>query len=116
MNDEAKTIEEGKDIICEFYVAGVQFHELSTCLKEMEVGEPLILTLEPDNRFDPNAVRIERGDTMLGYVPQRKGDLSAKVSAMMSVKNLYCEVLEVNPELKTWEQLKVRIYSLDEGN
>jgi len=111
--------EEKKEPMYEFYVAGVQHHKLHTCIKEMKVGDVLCLVPEPSNRFDPNAVRIEypslnQGtEVMLGYVPKAKGDYSSKISAALMIKFLRCEVLELNPEAKTWEQLKVAIY--DEG-
>jgi hypothetical protein len=103
----------------EFHVAGVQHHQLHTCIKEIKVGDCLTMTLEPTNRFDPNAVRIEFQSLnqdkyiMLGHVPKAKGDYSTKVSAAMMIKNLRCEVLELNPEAKTWEQLKVGIFDED---
>ena len=108
--------QEERKPLYEFYVAGVQHHQLHTCIKEVEVGDCLMLVLEPTNRFDPNAIRIEyysvdRNECiMLGYVPKAKGDFSSKVSAAMMIHPLRCEVLELNPEAKTWEQLKVAIY------
>ena len=108
-----------KTPLYEFYVAGVQHHELHTCIKDIEPGDNLMLVAEPNNPYDPNAVRIEFNilgrdrAVMLGYVPMAKGDLSTKVSADLMIRPLSCEVLEVNPEAKTWEQLKVAIYDED---
>lgn len=115
MDEEAKTTP-----MYEFYVAGVQHHKLHTCIKEINVGDSLILMPEPTNRFDPNAVRIEFAslnqgtEVMLGYVPSKKGDYASKISAALMIKSLRCEVLELNPEAKTWEQLKVVIFD-EEG-
>ncbi len=103
----------------EFYVAGVQHHELHTCIDELKVGTPLILRAEPSNRFDPNAVRIEfhslnqHKEIMLGYVPAKKGDYSSKVSAAMEIRRLGCEVTELDPEAKTWSQLAVGIFDME---
>ena len=111
--------QEERKPLYEFYVAGVQHHQLHTCIKEMEVGDCLMLVPEPSNRFDPNAVKVEyylenKGEeVMLGYIPKAKGDFSSKVSAAMMISDLRCEVLELNPEAKTWEQLKVAIYKED---
>ena len=113
---------EGKEerkALYEFYVAGVQHHKLHTCIKEISVGDVLTLTPEPSNRFDPNAIRIEypslNQDTeiMLGYIPKAKGDYSSKVSAALMIGNIHCEVLEINPGAKPWEQLKVGIFDDD---
>uniref|UniRef100_A0A6H1ZT27 Putative HIRAN domain containing protein n=1 Tax=viral metagenome TaxID=1070528 RepID=A0A6H1ZT27_9ZZZZ len=111
---------EERKALYEFHVAGVQHHKLHTCIEEIKVGDILTLTSEPTNRFDPNAVRVEfesinqDSGIMLGYVPAAKGDYSTKVSAAMMTRRLRCEVLELNPEAKTWEQLKVGIFDEDE--
>ena len=110
MNQE----DEERKALYEFYVAGVQHHQLHTCIKEIKVGDVLKLDPEPDNRFDPNAVQVvfygEDHPVMLGYLPKAKGAYSSKVSAALEHMNLRCEVLELNPEAKTWEQLKVAIF------
>ena len=96
----------------EFYVAGVKYHNLKTCIKEIEVGAILTMTPEPSNKYDPNAVRLEfpslglGQEIMVGYVPAK---ISASISAALMVSKLKCEVIEVSPEKKTWEQLKVVI-------
>lgn len=108
--------DEEREALYEFYVAGVQHHQLHTCIKEIKVGDVLALVPDPENRFDPNAIKIEYpnfggdGPVMLGFVPKAKGDYSSKVSAALEHMNLRCEVLEINPEAKTWEQLKVGIF------
>jgi len=102
----------------EFYVAGVQFHDLCTCINDIKVDDTLILRAEPTNKFDPNAVRVEFNldghSIMLGYVPAKGEGLSAKVSAKLEMNPLLCKVLEINPEAKTWERLKVGIFNLED--
>ena len=100
--------------IYEFYVAGVQHHKLHTCINEVSVGDELMLSPDPSNKFDPNAVSIwhvgEEKNTMLGFVPKAKGDYSSKVTALLDLgRNIKCIVTELNKEAKTWEQLKVAI-------
>lgn len=106
-------MEKERESLYEFYAAGVQHHKLHTCIKDLSVGQELNLVPDPENRFDPNAVAIKYGDVMLGYVPKAKGAFSDKVSAALEHRNLVCEIIELNPEAKTWEQLKVAIY--DDG-
>ena len=119
MTDINELVEESQPLY-EFYVAGVQFHELHTCIKEMAIGDTLSLIPEPSNKYDPNAVRIEFNslnqdkEIMLGFVPKAKGDFSSKVSAAIMIRNLRCEILEINPEASTWERLKVGIFDNDE--
>ena len=107
--------EESKPLY-QFYVAGVKFHELHKCIKEIQPGEHLAMREEPTNPYDANAVRLEYSslnldeEVMVGYVPKK---FSAEVTAGLTVSDLYCEVLEVNPSAKTWEQLKVAIFELE---
>jgi len=109
---EGEEDDKEKESFYEFFVAGVKFHKLHTCLNEVQVGECLMMVTEPSNKYDPNAVRLEYAsfhlgeEVMIGYVPAK---ISASVSAAMMISDLKAEVIEVNPSAKTWEQLKVAI-------
>ncbi len=94
-----------------FFIAGVQHHQLRSCLDEMNVGDRMILVLEPTNPYDPNAVRIEYSahdsQVMCGYVPKK---FSSEVSASLVIGNkLECVIVELNPSAKPWEMCKVEI-------
>lgn len=100
----------------EFFVAGVQFHNLHKCLdalhqkfnsEEQEVA--LTLEPEPTNKYDPNAVKITFDGTMIGYVPKR---FSAEVSALIEmegIENISCIITELTPSAKPWERIKVEV-------
>jgi len=94
----------------EFFIAGVQFRpkeDIAKAVKEMKVGDQLILDPEPTNRFDPNAVKILSGGGFLGYVPKK---YSSKISALISIElPIICTVEEVNPLAKTYEMIKVAV-------
>ena len=98
----------------QFFIAGVQFRprpEIDVAAKQMEVGDKLILTPEPTNKFDPNAVKIEteleNTVVFLGYVPKK---FSSEVTALLSIDApIICIVDEVNPAAKTYEMFKVTI-------
>jgi len=90
----------------EFYVAGVQYHDLHKCIRKLKKGDGLWLVPEPENSYDSNAVKIMKDDIMLGYVPAKH---SASVAADIMIGNPICSVVEVNPQAKPWEKLKVRI-------
>lgn len=94
------------NVLHEFYVAGVKFHELHAIIKEVEEGERLTLEPEPTNPYDPNAVRILRGEVMVGFVPKK---FSAEVAAEIEIGSPYCVVTEITPEASPWNQLKVAI-------
>jgi len=102
----------------QFFIAGVQFRprqEINSATKLMNVGDQLGLVPEPENKFDPNAVKIEYNtetadgivSTFLGYVPKK---FSSEVSAMLGIgAPIICTVDEVNPEGKTYEMIKVTV-------
>lgn len=94
-----------------FFIAGVQFHQLHKVLNLLEEGDVLELVPEPTNKFDPNAVRIEYNTSqeqiMCGYVPKK---FSAAVAGAISIgKRLECKIEKLNPGSKPWEQCKVNI-------
>lgn len=92
--------------IAKFYVAGVQFHELKQIADKIEPGSNLLLTAEPTNQYDPNAVRIEFDAFMLGYVPKK---FSAMVSGYLTIEPVTCTVLAIDMKRKTYEQLEVEL-------
>ena len=94
-----------------FFIAGVQHHELHEVIGDLKEDDELDLICEPDNKFDPNAIRIEIEDTMLGYVPKK---FSAEVSAALEVgHDLECKITKLTPSAKPWEQCEVTIAQID---
>lgn len=53
-------------------LAGFQYHAGKALWPELKVGDVLTLTREPDNPFDPRAVRVDWRGQKLGYVPRRE--------------------------------------------
>ena len=115
-NNETKTKEE-KQMKRQFFIAGVQFRpkdEIAAALKDLAVGDTLTLVPEPDNRFDPNAVRLvhalktdKEEICFLGYVPKK---FSSEVSALLGIGTpVICTVDEVNSAAKTYEMFKVTV-------
>lgn len=105
----------------EFYIAGVQHHEMHRVIDKLQKGEFLQLTQEPTNKYDANAIRIEHvsdtqfpSDTtvMLGYVP---GKISAAVTEVVGRpgKITSCQITEFDKDEKPWKQCKVIIKKED---
>jgi hypothetical protein len=72
-------------------LAGFQFYVGKMVWSEMKPGDPLTLVREPENAYDPNAVRVEWHGEKLGYVPRadnadlaRLMDRGTKVEARIS--------------------------------
>lgn len=99
-----------------FYIAGVQFHDMKRAIRHLSEGQSLQLVLEPTNKYDPNAVRIEHSEHdesfMLGYAPKK---LSSEIAAMIEMgKHLECKIVELNPNEKPWNQCKVEIREVED--
>jgi hypothetical protein len=99
-----------------FFIAGGQYHDLAKVVYKLRNGQTLDLQPEPDNKYDPNAVkilaRIEDENIFLGYVPKR---FSSEISmAIETGMDITCTILNLNPKAKTWEMCMVEIRSADE--
>ena len=79
-------------------LAGFAYDEAAAVFAELRIGDGLQLAREPDNPFDPNAVRVEWRGRKLGYVPRsenaalawamdRGETLSARVTKLRSHPN-----------------------------
>ena len=59
-------------------LAGIRHYEAGAVWRNMAAGDPLELVREPDNQYDPNAVRIDWRGRKLGYLPRRDNDAVAR--------------------------------------
>jgi len=104
------TDSEKKKTLHAFYIAGVKFHQAKTVLNELDEGITLLMTPEPTNKYDPNAIKIEYLDKeynpiMLGYVPKK---ISSQVAAALEIgTEIECILVKLNKTAKPWEQLEV---------
>ena len=92
-----------------FYIRGFQYWDGALVLKKLKPGKKLALVAEPDNPYDPNAVRIERRGTKLGYVPRKSNEAVARLLAFGHGDALECRVLSVDRGASPWEQVRVAI-------
>ena len=51
-------------------LAGFQYHSGATLWPRLAIGQPLHLVREPDNSFDPRAVRVDWCGHKIGYIPR----------------------------------------------
>ena len=73
-------------LLLDHAIAGVQHHVTSDFLRALHEGDVLALVREPSNAYDPNAVRIDRDGTKLGYVPATYSALVAGLLDSGAVK------------------------------
>lgn len=59
-------------------VAGFQYHEGKAVWDDMKEGDDLTLVREPDNPYDPRAVRVDWRGHAIGYVPRKDNEAVAR--------------------------------------
>ena len=59
-------------------LAGFRYNEGRLVWEVMRTGDALTLVREPDNRFDPEAIRLEWNGRKIGYVPRQENAALAR--------------------------------------
>ena len=89
-------------------LAGFQYHQGTRLWPQLQPGQPLTLTREPANPYDPRAVRIDWNGAKLGYLPRldnaavaqlldRGHPLSARIAALTDTRDPWQRIaLEVS--------------------
>ena len=54
----------------QFTIAGFTYYDGVEVFNKLEIGQKLKLRIEPENRYDPEAVAVYFYDKQLGYVPK----------------------------------------------
>lgn len=99
--------------IDDFYIAGFKFGEGADVLESLKPGTPLVLALEQDNPYDPNAVAILWSGRRLGYIPAEKNALVSQLLRFGHVDVIGCKVLRVDAAAPTYKQVQVKLYMID---
>lgn len=58
-----------RKLLIDHAIAGTYHAVDASYLATLDEGERLVLAREPDNKFDPYAIRIDHGEQKLGYIP-----------------------------------------------
>ena len=74
------------------YIAGLQYYEVLEVWKELEIGNTLDLTPEPDNRYDKHAIIVS--------YKGKNWDTSPEVKIEMSPKSCKRDTIPMKPEYK----------------
>lgn len=85
-------------------LAGFQYHAGAALWAELKVGDSVLLTREPDNPHDRNAVRVDWRGHPLGYLPRaqnaavaiemdRGGRLEGRIARMLEHRDPWRRVL-----------------------
>lgn len=103
-----------KEVTREFYITGIRYHSAcqgSDCgaLPGVKVGDMLLLEEEPENTYDPMAIRVLTQEReVLGYVPRYYN--KAILARLHDGMGYSCKITEVNANMRNCSEcLKARL-------
>ena len=89
-------------------LAGFQFHEGKALWDRMNPGDALTLVREPDNAYDPRAVRVDWQGHKLGYVPRKENEAVAR---QMDRGNLLeARIVKLQKHRDPWKRIEFEVY------
>ncbi|MFC5300152.1 HIRAN domain-containing protein [Azospira restricta] len=91
-------------------LAGSQYYALSAVWQQIRPGDKLLLTREPDNRHDGNAIRVEWNGRRLGYVPRAEN--RALAAAMDRGERVEARVARLREHRDPWQRVEFEVYLL----
>lgn len=89
-------------------LAGSQFHALKHLYPRLRPGDALDLVREPDNRYDPLAVRVEWQGHKLGYVPRKEN--RAVATALDQGERLQARISRLSQDRDPWQRLEFEVW------
>lgn len=89
-------------------VAGFQYHQGEVVWANLQVGASVSLVREPDNAFDPRAVRIDWQGHKLGYVP--RVDNAAVSHLLDNGQGVVAQIVSLNDSINPWDRIELSIH------
>ncbi len=89
-------------------LAGYRYHEAAGLWHLLRTGDSLELVREPDNSYDPRAIRVHWRGRMLGYVPRREND--AMAWAMDRGETLHARISRLEQRRSAARRLEFEVY------
>lgn len=88
-------------------LAGFQFHQGEAVWTSLRIGHPLALIREPENPYDPRAVRVEWRGLKLGYIPRHQ---NTAVSQMLDRgERLEARIIELQASRNPWQRVQLEV-------
>jgi hypothetical protein len=89
-------------------LAGFQYHAGKVLWEQMKVGDPLTLVREPDNAYDPRAVRVEWQGHKLGYVPRKENEAVAR--QLDRGNKLEARIVQLRKHRDPWKRVEFEVF------
>ena len=95
-----------KEHLDHFHIAGFTYYDGAEAFNQLEIGTLLNIELEPDNSYDPRAVKISYKDYHLGYVPRGSNRILYKL-LKVGIDAIEVRIQRINGQKNTEEQVGV---------
>ncbi len=89
-------------------LAGFQYYQGKQVWAEMREGDVLELVREPQNAYDPRAVRVEWHGIKLGYVPRRDNEAVARL--LDRGNRLEARITRLSTSRNPWQRILFEVY------
>ena len=90
-----------------FYVAGFKYYQGPSLVRKMREEDPVTMVMEPQNPYDPFAVRLEWNGEKIGYIPRTENGVVN--SLLQQEAPLQGFIYQVNPKADPWEAVMVEV-------
>lgn len=88
-------------------IAGFQYHQGEAIWAELSQGATLQLTREPENKYDPRAVRVDFNGQKLGYLPRID---NAAVSQLLDRgEQVQAYIADLKMSDDPWQRVEVEV-------
>ncbi|TAF72383.1 MAG: hypothetical protein EAZ53_16315 [Bacteroidetes bacterium] len=104
-----------KVYLLQFFVRGFQFNDGLKALDKLKDKQLLNLKREPENPYDKNAISLYFNEFKIGYVPREDNEVLARLMDAKVVE-LLAEVVKINKNVSSWENVNACIYVLKQEN
>jgi len=89
-------------------LAGFRHYEAAAVWRDMKAGDRLALVREPENPYDPNAVRVEWRGRKLGYLPRR--DNGAVARQLDRGNRLQGRIVRLTRHRDPWKRIEFEVF------
>lgn len=89
-------------------VAGFQYHQGEVVWPMLAVGTSLTLVREPENQYDPRAVRVDWQGHKLGYVPRI--DNAAVSHLLDSDQVVAATIVSLKDSTNPWDRIEFAVH------
>ena len=91
----------------DFHIAGFTYYNGVDVFENLKIGKELLLKVEPENRYDPNAVAIYYQEDKIGFVPRSENEAISKFLNLGYTDLFEVKISQIVPEANPEKQVRV---------